>query len=97
MRKSSVDPSRYRKGGSLDIAAPLNASTAPEDIEIMLTQKADKIDLKNLHDIKSNKVDTEQNMRSIDILHKQITHIIVLLIELLKTNVTQQKESQVSI
>jgi hypothetical protein len=36
-------------------------------------------------------------MRCVDILHKQVTHIIVLLIEHMKTGLTQQKESQVSI
>ena len=36
-------------------------------------------------------------MRSIDIMHKQITHMIVLLIEHVKTSLTQQKESQVSV
>ena len=63
----------------------------------MLKNKADLSHLAHLMDIKSNKVDTETNMRSIDILHKQITHIIVLLIEFLKTNVSNQKESHVVI
>lgn len=36
-------------------------------------------------------------MRGIDILHMQITHIIVLIIELGKTMVNQHKESQASI
>jgi len=36
-------------------------------------------------------------MRDIDILHKQITHIIVLFVELLKTNVSDHKESKISI
>ena len=68
-----------------DIAEPLNARSSDE-VEVMLKQKANMSDLKHLMDIKSNKVDTEQNMRSVDILHKQVTHIIVLLIEFLKTN-----------
>ena len=68
-----------------DIAEPLNARSSDE-VEVMIKGKANMSDLKHLMDIKSNKVDTEQNMRSIDILHKQVTHIIVLLIELLKTN-----------
>lgn len=50
-----------------------------------------------LNDIKTNKVDTEQAMRGIDILHMHIKHILVLFIELGKTIVNQQKESQVSI
>ena len=59
----------------------------PEDIEARLKNKADVEDVKHLHVIKSNKLDTEQNLQCIDILHKQITHIIVLLIELMKTSV----------
>ena len=46
-------------------------------------------DLKILNDLKSNKIDTEQTMICVDILHKQITHIIVLLIETMKTIVFQ--------
>ena len=47
--------------------------------------------------MKTNKVDTEQAMRGIDILHMHIKHILVLMIELGKTIVNQAKESQVSI
>jgi len=42
----------------------------PEDIEVRLRKKADVQDMKTLNDIKSNKVDTEQNLICIDILHK---------------------------
>ena len=69
-----------------DIAEPLNAPSSDE-VEVMLRGKANMSDLKHLMDVKSNKYDTEQNMRSIDILHKQVTHVIVLLIELLKTSI----------
>ena len=63
----------------------------------LLQQKVDVNELKALNDIKSNKVDTEQTMRCVDILHKQLTHVMVLIIELVKTNVMSQKESQVKI
>jgi len=76
------------------MAPPLNARN-PDEIQTMLKDKADKADLNHLLDIKSNKVDTESNMRSIDIIHKQVTHIIVLLVEFLKTNITSAKESEV--
>ena len=84
------------KGGK-NVSAPLDTRRNVDEVGVMIKHKADMSDLKNLMDIKSNKVDTENNMRNIDILHKQITHIVVLLIELLKTNVHQQKESQVKI
>lgn len=83
-----------RSGSVGRVAPPLRE---PLDLQSQLEQKADTKDLWTLNDIKSNKVDTEQAMRGIDILHLQITHILVLLIELGKTIVNQQKESQVSI
>lgn len=49
--------------------------------------KVDKIDLDKVIDMKSNRSDTEQAMKAIDILHKQVTHIIVLFIELIKIQV----------
>ena len=40
------------------------------DLETVIKTKADKSEIVNLHDIKSNKEDTEMSMRNIDILHK---------------------------
>ena len=42
-------------------------------------------------DIKSNKVDTEAAMKGIDVLHKQVEHILMLTVEMLKTFATDQK------
>lgn len=56
---------------------------------INLVKKANLSDLQTLNDLKTNKVDTEQTMICVDILHKQITHLIVLLIEAMKTIVFQ--------
>ena len=42
----------------------------PTDMTNLLQTKADKQDLKDMLDIKSNKIDTEQTMRCVDILHK---------------------------
>ena len=48
--------------------------------------------------MKSNKVDTEMTMKGLDILHKQITHIIVLMIEqskiALSTSLETEKQKQ---
>lgn len=46
--------------------------------------------------MKSNKIDVENNMRAVDILHKQLTHVVVLMIELIKTSMTNQMESETS-
>ena len=37
---------------------------------MILNLKADLSDLKNLNDIKANKIDTEQTMICVDIMHK---------------------------
>ena len=34
--------------------------------------------------LKSNKVDTESNMRAIDILHSHTSHLIILIMEVIK-------------
>ena len=66
---------------------PLDSRHNADEIGILLKNKADMSDLQHLVDIKANKHDAENTMRNVDILHKQVTHIIVLLIEFLKTMV----------
>jgi hypothetical protein len=56
--------------------------------------KADVNDLNAMNDVKANKVDTEAAMRCVDILHKQLSHLIVLFVEAMKTLIHQQKESE---
>ena len=80
----------YRSQTIDEVAEPLDE---PENVSKILEQKVDIKQLNALNDVKTNKVDTEQLMRCVDIMHKQITHIMVLIIELGKTIVTQQKES----
>jgi len=86
VKKKGRNSSNLRHAKTTTIAPPLNARN-PDEIQIMIKNKADMTDLKHVMDIKANKVDTENNMRCIDILHKQIEHVIVLLVEFLKTNV----------
>jgi len=47
-------------------------------------------------DLKSNKFDTEQVMKGVDIIHKQLTHIIVLTIEIVKLLFSSNMESEKS-
>lgn len=56
------------------------------DLKSLLSQKADKKDIETVLQLKSNKVDVEQAMKGVDILHKQVTHLVVLMIELTKTS-----------
>ena len=56
--------------------------------KILLT-KVDKSELEAVINVKSNKNDTDIAMKGLDIIHKQITHMIVLIIEMIKLNMTQ--------
>ena len=49
----------------------------------------DKTDLDLVVDLKSNKTDTDLVMKGLDIVHKQVTHAVVLIIELIKLNINQ--------
>jgi hypothetical protein len=58
--------------------------------------KADIKDLALLNDMKTNKVDTEQIMRCVDIQHYQIQNLVILFVECLKTLIKEHKESKVN-
>lgn len=77
-RTLGASPSRYK---TTNKAAARPAAVNDE----LLTQKADVKDLQALNEIKSNKIDTDFLMKCVDIQHKQITHIVVLLVEAVKT------------
>ena len=49
-----------------------------------LVGKVDKVELEAVINMKSNKHDTDVAMKGIDILHKQVTHLVVLVVELVK-------------
>ena len=68
-----------------------------EYLQTILKAKADVQDLRELKELKSNKVDTESAMQCIDIVHKQLSHVIVLFIEFLKTNITNKKDTEAGI
>lgn len=46
-------------------------------------------DLGAIIELKSNKTDTDLIMKCVDIMHKQITHVIVLVVELIKLDMVQ--------
>lgn len=60
--------------------------------KILLT-KVEKSELEAVINIKSNKSDTDLAMKGLDIIHKQITHIVVLVIEMIKLSMTQMSLS----
>lgn len=65
-----------------------------EDIEDIISTKVERSELVSLLDIKSNKVDTQTNMQAIDIIHKQIKHLTVLLIEILRKEAMKHIKTQ---
>ena len=50
----------------------------------MIQTKAEKIDLERIQEIKANKQDVEHQMKAIDIMHRQMTHLSILLTEVQK-------------
>lgn len=59
-----------------------------EELKEVLTKKADRADLTALLEIKSNKIDLEQTMNALDTVYRQVQHVIVILVELLRSGVT---------
>ncbi|CDW75242.1 UNKNOWN [Stylonychia lemnae] len=59
------------------------------ELKKLLIQKVDQNELDKVMLMKSNKADMEQAFKSIDIIHKQVCHQIVLFIELVKTCIEQ--------
>jgi len=56
--------------------------------------KADVEDLRDMNAMKANKIDTENLMRCVDILHKHTQNIIVVLVELTKSMCSGSKLSE---
>ena len=62
----------------------------------LIQEKADKADLTALHELKSNKMDTENTMKGIEVLHKQLQHLNVLFVEIIKLNTNKLGDSKQS-
>ena len=59
-------------------------SSGSQDTDVLKKQidlKADKFDLNQIGNYKSNKVDTENNSKAIDIMHKQMRHLVIMMME----------------
>jgi hypothetical protein len=59
----------------------------------VLALKAEKTEVEDLRKNKTNKDDSANQMKAIDIIHKQLSHTVVLMIELLKTLVNDTIDS----
>jgi hypothetical protein len=56
--------------------------------------KVDRSELEALNDLKSNKNDTDLAMKGIDILHNQVLHIIVIVIEFVKASLATASDNE---
>ena len=59
-------------------------SSGNQDTDVLkkqIDQKADKFDLNQIGNYKSNKIDTENNSKAIDIMHKQMRHLVIMMME----------------
>ena len=61
----------------------------------IIKSKANNEELLTLKEGKTNKSDSALMMRCIDIMHRQISHIIILVLELIKQGISNKIESQV--
>ena len=76
---------RYASIDLTNITSGYDPIQLPQEMNNILAGKADKRDLMNMLDIKSNKVDTEATMHALEVIHKQISTVVVLCVEMLKT------------
>ena len=60
----------------------------------MLVEKVDKTELEQMDNNKSNKSDTQLTLKAIELLHKQVMHVVVLLIEVIKTMIPNAQENE---
>ena len=49
-----------------------------------------------IKEMKTNKYDSDMQMKCVDIMHKQVTHMAVLLIEIIKQGIIQKTENETS-
>lgn len=59
-------------------------SISSVDLKKLIESKIDRVDLDYLMDTKANKTDATRAIIGMDVIHSQISHIIVLLIEFAK-------------
>jgi hypothetical protein len=66
-----------------------------ENIKFIIKDKADNHQIRELRDEKTNKLDTQAHLQAINILHRMMNHMSVLLLESIKSGV-RTKESSVT-
>lgn len=72
------------------------AGHTAEDIHALLKNKAAADDVRRLHEEKTNKVDTESQMRYLEILHKMMSCMAVLVCEGARQRIKNKNETEAS-
>jgi len=67
---------------------------ARESLIKVLNSKAAQSEVEMLKEHKTNKHDTDMQMKCLDIMHRQVTHMVVLIIEILKQGIVTKTESE---
>ena len=74
-----------------------NSDLYEDDILKLMETKVDKTELYEHIKMKTNKSDTEMQMKAIDIMHRMLNHISVIITDILKQQLNQQNETKVVI
>ena len=72
---------------------PVSMATVMEQMKDVVAVKADKSALQYIVDEKANKVDTEMCLRWVDLLHKMVNKVVLLLTTKLKTDLDTGHET----
>ena len=64
-----------------------------KDLMNMISQKATYRDIEHINQTKANKVDTEQLLDSLAVVHRQLKQALVLIIESIKSDIDSPNES----
>ena len=79
---------------SADDGKPLTMSTVMSEMKQVVAVKADKAIVETLVNEKANKVDTEMCLRWVDLLHKMVNKVVLLLTTKLKTDLDTGNEGK---
>lgn len=71
-------------------------SEETDPIQTVFKAKAEAQEVRRLLDEKTNKVDTESQMRYLEIMHRMLGSVAVLLTEITRLNVNKKPESETS-
>lgn len=88
-QKKNEDPKTEFLSG---FSAP-PSSVDMQDVKNLVANKIEKTEFDAQMSMKSNKIDMETNMKAVDILHKQLQHLIVVFLEELRIAVNNTNET----